>query len=110
GEKQRVALARAILKDSPIFFFDEATSALDTQTERAIMSNVREILSQKQCTAVFIAHRLRTVADADIIFVLKDGELVEQGRHEELMVLGGVYKEMWDIQEGSHIHADARTD
>ncbi|KAJ1920735.1 Iron-sulfur clusters transporter atm1, mitochondrial [Mycoemilia scoparia] len=99
GEKQRVALSRAILKRAPIIFFDEATSALDTHTENEILANIREILSQQQCTAIFIAHRLRTISDADIIFVLKDGVVVEQGRHEELLALNGIYRDMWDMQE-----------
>ncbi|RKP25377.1 iron-sulfur clusters transporter atm1 [Syncephalis pseudoplumigaleata] len=102
GEKQRVALARTILKDPPILFFDEATSALDTHTEQSILANIRSLLDEKHCTSVFIAHRLRTISDADLIVVLKDGEVVEQGRHESLLsgVEGqGVYRDMWWSQE-----------
>ncbi|RKP05127.1 iron-sulfur clusters transporter ATM1, mitochondrial [Thamnocephalis sphaerospora] len=102
GEKQRVALARTILKNPPILFFDEATSALDTHTEQSILANIRGILHDRQCTSVFIAHRLRTISDADLIIVLRDGQVVEQGRHEELLsgqVGHGVYREMWQSQE-----------
>ncbi|KAJ2669815.1 Iron-sulfur clusters transporter atm1, mitochondrial, partial [Coemansia sp. RSA 1285] len=74
GEKQRIALARALLKQPPILFFDEGTSALDVSTEQSILENIRDILNQQKCTAIFIAHRLRTIMDVDIIFVLKDGQ------------------------------------
>ncbi|KAJ2590828.1 Iron-sulfur clusters transporter atm1, mitochondrial [Coemansia sp. RSA 1722] len=99
GEKQRIALARAILKRPPILFFDEGTSALDITTEQSILANIREILNEQKCTAIFIAHRLRTIMDVDIIFVLKDGQVVEQGTHWELLRKNGVYRQMWSIQE-----------
>ncbi|KAJ1970970.1 Iron-sulfur clusters transporter atm1, mitochondrial [Dimargaris xerosporica] len=102
GEKQRVALARAILKNAPIVFFDEATSALDTRTEQAILNRVRELLRDKQQTSIFIAHRLRTIYDSDLILVLKDGQLCEQGTHEQLLCQTeghGVYRQMWEMQE-----------
>ncbi|KAJ2780913.1 Iron-sulfur clusters transporter atm1, mitochondrial [Coemansia interrupta] len=99
GEKQRIALARAILKRPPILFFDEGTSALDITTEQSILANIREILSEQKCTAIFIAHRLRTIMDVDVIFVLKDGQVVEQGTHWELLRKNGVYRQMWSIQE-----------
>ncbi|KAH8924838.1 P-loop containing nucleoside triphosphate hydrolase protein [Atractiella rhizophila] len=99
GEKQRLAVARLLLKDSPILFFDEATSALDTYTEEALMSNIRQTLLRKNRTSIFVAHRLRTIADADIIIVLKDGFVAEQGSHQELMLReGGVYRDMWENQ------------
>ncbi|KAJ2440471.1 Iron-sulfur clusters transporter atm1, mitochondrial, partial [Coemansia sp. RSA 2424] len=104
GEKQRIALARAILKQPPIMFFDEGTSALDVSTERSILINIRQILDEQKCTAIFIAHRLRTIMDVDIIFVLKDGMVVEKGTHWELLKLDGVYREMWNMQESqSHL-------
>ncbi|KAJ2168551.1 Iron-sulfur clusters transporter atm1, mitochondrial [Coemansia sp. RSA 562] len=78
GEKQRIALARALLKRPPILFFDEGTSALDVSTEQSILTNIRKVLDEQKCTAIFIAHRLRTIMDADVIFVLKDGQVVEQ--------------------------------
>jgi ABC transporter ATM len=70
GEKQRVALSRAILKNSPIWFFDEATSALDTHTEQGLLSNIRSVLHEKGGTSMFIAHRLRTIADAGNVVTL----------------------------------------
>ncbi|KAL1921354.1 uncharacterized protein VTP21DRAFT_11070 [Calcarisporiella thermophila] len=100
GEKQRIALARAILKDPPILFFDEATSALDANTEQELLANIRAVLQQKCRTSLFVAHRLRTIADADKIIVLRDGQVVEQGHHEELLRLpSGVYRSMWEMQE-----------
>ncbi|KAJ2763033.1 Iron-sulfur clusters transporter atm1, mitochondrial, partial [Coemansia nantahalensis] len=93
GEKQRISLARALLKRPPIMFFDEGTSALDVATEHAILGNIRRVLRSENCTAVFIAHRLRTIMDVDVIFVLKDGHVVEQGSHSELLRIGGVYRD-----------------
>jgi len=101
GEKQRLAISRLLLKDPPILFFDEATSALDTYTEQALMQNINSILKDKARTSVFVAHRLRTIFDCDIIFVLKDGEVVESGTHSELLQLDGVYSHLWAAQEAS---------
>ena len=101
GEKQRLAVSRLILKDPPILFFDEATSALDTYTEQALLQNINSILKEKARTSVFIAHRLRTIFDSDIIFVLKDGEVVESGTHNELCEQQGVYANLWAAQERS---------
>ncbi|CAL1717356.1 unnamed protein product [Somion occarium] len=95
GEKQRLAVARVLLKDPPILFFDEATSALDAHTESELMKNINSLLQEKQRTSIFIAHRLRTVVEADLIFVLKEGQVVEQGTHDELMRRGGLYYSMW---------------
>ncbi|KAF9964041.1 Iron-sulfur clusters transporter atm1, mitochondrial [Mortierella alpina] len=103
GEKQRVALSRAILKNSPIMFFDEATSALDTHTEQGLLANIRSVLHEKGGTSMFVAHRLRTIADADEIIVLKEGQIAERGRHDELLKKGGIYRHMWDTQEGEAI-------
>ena len=105
GEKQRVAIARTILKDPPILLFDEATSALDTETEQAIQQNLRELARGK--TALVIAHRLSTVVDADEILVLDAGQIVERGRHRELVARGGVYAAMWARQQEDP-DADAR--
>ncbi|PCH39371.1 nucleoside triphosphate hydrolase protein [Wolfiporia cocos MD-104 SS10] len=95
GEKQRLAVARVLLKDPPILFFDEATSALDAHSEAELMRNINSLLSEKSRTSIFIAHRLRTVVEADLIIVLKDGEVVEQGTHDELIRAGGLYYSMW---------------
>jgi len=95
GEKQRLAVARLILKDPPLLFFDEATSALDTQTEGALLQNINSILKEKKRTSVFVAHRLRTVYDADLIIVLSEGRVAESGTHQQLINRGGMYSELW---------------
>ncbi|KAI0836026.1 P-loop containing nucleoside triphosphate hydrolase protein [Hypoxylon sp. FL0890] len=99
GEKQRLAISRLLLKDPPLIFFDEATSALDTHTEQALMQNINSILREKARTSVFVAHRLRTIYDADLIIVLKEGRVAEQGTHKELIDSGGLYSELWSAQE-----------
>ncbi|KAI9453320.1 P-loop containing nucleoside triphosphate hydrolase protein [Lactarius psammicola] len=98
GEKQRLAVARVLLKDPPILFFDEATAALDAQTESELMKNINATLLDSARTSIFIAHRLRTVVEADVIIVLKEGTVVEQGTHEELLRAGGLYYSMWQEQ------------
>ncbi|KAK1593482.1 ABC transporter [Colletotrichum navitas] len=99
GEKQRLAVSRLLLKDPPLLFFDEATSALDTHTEQALMLNINSILREKSRTSVFVAHRLRTIFDADLIIVLKEGNVAEMGTHRELIDRGGLYAELWSAQE-----------
>ncbi|ROT37982.1 iron-sulfur clusters transporter atm1 [Sodiomyces alkalinus F11] len=99
GEKQRLAVSRLLLKDPPLLFFDEATSALDTHTEQALMANINSILREKARTSVFVAHRLRTIFDADLIIVLKEGAVAEMGTHRELIDRGGPYAELWSAQE-----------
>lgn len=96
GQKQRIAIARAILKDAPILLLDEATSALDTQSEKQIQSALRDLMRGR--TTFVIAHRLSTILDADIICVVKDGHIVEQGTDAELVALNGEYKKLRDIQ------------
>ncbi|KAG6878891.1 hypothetical protein C0992_006828 [Termitomyces sp. T32_za158] len=98
GEKQRLAVARVLLKDPPILFFDEATSALDAHTESELMKNINNTLLDKARTSIFIAHRLRTVVEADLIIVMKDGVVVEEGTHEELLRQHGLYHSMWQQQ------------
>jgi ATP-binding cassette, subfamily B, heavy metal transporter len=97
GEKQRVAIARTLLKNPPILMLDEATSALDTHTEREIQSALKEISRNR--TTLVIAHRLSTVVDADEILVLDNGQIVERGRHDDLMARGGAYAAMWNRQK-----------
>ena len=99
GEKQRLAVSRLILKDPPLLFFDEATSALDTHTEQTLLNNINGIIREKARTSVFIAHRLRTIHDSDVIIVLKDGRVAEQGTHESLVDRDGIYAELWSTQE-----------
>lgn len=96
GEKQRVAIARTILKAPKIILLDEATSSLDTHTERNIQTALYRVCTNR--TTIIIAHRLSTIIHADEILVLKDGEIVERGRHEELISCCGVYHAMWQEQ------------
>jgi ABC-type multidrug transport system fused ATPase/permease subunit len=96
GQKQRIAIARAILKDAPILLLDEATSALDTQSEKLIQSALNDLMVGR--TTFVIAHRLSTILDADIICVIKDGQIVEMGTDAELCALDGEYKRLRDIQ------------
>jgi ATP-binding cassette subfamily B protein len=97
GEKQRVAIARTLLKNPPILLLDEATSALDTHTEREIQSALK--LVSKNRTTLVIAHRLSTIIDADEILVLDRGQIIERGRHGELIARGGAYAAMWNRQK-----------
>nr|XP_058156077.1 ATP-binding cassette sub-family B member 6 isoform X2 [Dasypus novemcinctus] len=97
GEKQRVAIARTILKAPDIILLDEATSALDTPNERAIQAALAKICANR--TTIVVAHRLSTVVHADQILVIKDGCIMERGRHEALLSRGGVYADMWQLQQ-----------
>lgn len=96
GQRQRIAIARALLKDSPILILDEATSALDTESEKAIQKGLDVLMRDR--TTLVIAHRLSTIQDADLIVVLHDGALVEQGTHTQLMAIDGHYRSLHDIQ------------
>ncbi|SPA13643.1 putative peptide-transporting ATPase ABC transporter, membrane component, C_term Response regulator receiver domain [Cupriavidus taiwanensis] len=97
GERQRVAIARAMLKRPPIVVFDEATSALDTRSERAIQQELSEVARGR--TALIIAHRLSTIVDADRILVMEHGRIVEDGNHATLLERGGIYTQMWQLQQ-----------
>jgi len=97
GEKQRVGIARTLLKNPPILLLDEATSALDTETERDIQGALKRAGQGR--TVITIAHRLSTVADADRIVVLEDGQIVEQGTHAELLERQGRYASLWQRQQ-----------
>lgn len=97
GEKQRVAIARTILKNPSILIFDEATSALDSRSEKAIQRELNEL--SKSRTTLIIAHRLSTIVHADQILVLNQGELIESGRHQELLFRSGEYSRMWALQQ-----------
>jgi ATP-binding cassette subfamily B protein len=96
GEKQRVAIARTLVKNPPILLLDEATSALDTRTEQEILSTLHSVAEGR--TSLSIAHRLSTIADADMILVLSEGQLAEQGTHQDLLRQAGLYAEMWARQ------------
>ncbi|XP_075037121.1 ATP-binding cassette sub-family B member 6 [Mixophyes fleayi] len=100
GEKQRVAIARTILKAPQIVLLDEATSALDTETERNIQASLAKVCINR--TTVVVAHRLSTVINADQILVLKEGQILERGRHDELLDKGGIYAGMWQKQQSGN--------
>lgn len=96
GQRQRISIARAVLKNPPILILDEATSALDTESERLVQDALINLMKNR--TTIVIAHRLSTVIHADEICVLHEGQIVERGKHEELLALNGVYKRLHDIQ------------
>ncbi len=99
GERQRISIARAILKDSPIIIMDEATASLDTESESRVQEALSGLIADK--TVIIIAHRMRTVQNADRIVVLKGGKVAEQGRPEDLMEQGGMFSDMVKIQSGT---------
>lgn len=96
GEKQRISIARAMLKDAPIVLLDEATASIDPENERLIQQAIQALRTEK--TLIVIAHRLTTIAAADQILVLDQGQLVEQGQHQNLIKQGGLYQRLWDIR------------
>jgi ATP-binding cassette subfamily B protein len=98
GQRQRLAIARAILKNPPILILDEATSAVDNETEAAIQRSLERVTKDR--TTIAIAHRLSTVRNADCIYVMERGQLVEQGRHEQLLQQQGIYASLWRVQTG----------
>jgi len=99
GEKQRISIARAILKEAPIILLDEATASLDPENEAGIQQAIHSLISGK--TVIVIAHRLKTIKGADQIIVLNQGEIVERGRHMELLKLEGLYAHMWNLQQNN---------
>ena len=101
GQRQRIAIARAIVKDSPLLILDEATSALDSESEQHIQQALLELMNDR--TAIVIAHRLSTIQKMDRIIVLDDGEIKEDGSHEELLKQNGIYASLWKHQSGGFI-------
>lgn len=98
GQRQRIAIARAVLKNAPVLILDEATSAVDNETEAALQRSISKISNDR--TAIIIAHRLSTIRNAERIIVLENGEIIEDGNHEELVLLQGTYARMWAVQTG----------
>ena len=96
GQRQRVSIARAMLKNAPILLLDEATSALDTESERKVQAALAELMKER--TTLVIAHRLSTIVDADIIYVVDQGRVVEQGSHSALLDQDGVYAKLFAMQ------------
>jgi len=96
GQRQRIAIARAMLKNAPILLLDEATSSLDSESERQVQDALRDLMRGR--TTLVIAHRLSTIVDADLIYVLEDGKIVESGRHAELLARAGAYARLYALQ------------
>ncbi len=98
GQRQRLAIARAVLKDAPLLILDEATSAVDNETEASLQRSIEYV--SKGRTTLIIAHRLSTIRNCDTILVMDNGQIVEQGEHDELVSLGGIYSRLWRVQTG----------
>lgn len=96
GQKQRLSIARAVLKNPPIMILDEATSALDTESERLVQKALENMMRNR--TSIVIAHRLSTIQNADRIVVMQNGEIVEQGKHDELLASAGTYSKLVEMQ------------
>ncbi|MBQ3871078.1 MAG: ATP-binding cassette domain-containing protein, partial [Clostridia bacterium] len=96
GQRQLMTIARAMIHDAPLLILDEATSSVDTRTEQMVQDAMNRLMKGR--TSFTIAHRLSTIRDADIILVMKDGDIVETGNHEELLNMHGVYAELWNSQ------------
>jgi ATP-binding cassette subfamily B protein len=101
GEKQRVSIARAILANKKILVLDEATSALDSETEHEIQKSLQKLLIGR--TSIIIAHRLSTIMSADRIIVMRNGKIIQEGNHEDLIKQEGEYKKLWNLQKGGYI-------
>ena len=101
GQRQRIAIARAMLADAPILVLDEATSALDSESEAQVQQALARLMEGR--TTIVVAHRLSTVASLDRIVVLKEGAIVEDGPHSQLVEAGGEYSRLWDRQTGAFV-------
>jgi subfamily B ATP-binding cassette protein MsbA len=99
GQRQRIAIARAVIRNTPILILDEPSSGLDAESEKLVFDALDRLLKGK--TSIVIAHRLSTIRSADVIFVIKDGAVVERGTHNELAAAGGLYSELYEIQFGA---------
>ncbi|HLV10162.1 MAG TPA: ATP-binding cassette domain-containing protein, partial [Halanaerobiales bacterium] len=96
GQKQRLAIARTLIRNCPILIFDDSLSAVDTETDAAIRKALKE--ESRNATTIIISHRVNTLAEADLIIVLEEGQVVQSGTHQELIKDNGFYKRVWEIQ------------
>jgi ABC-type multidrug transport system fused ATPase/permease subunit len=96
GQRQRITIARAIIRDAPILVLDEPSAGLDAESEQLVFDALRYLMQGR--TSIVIAHRLATVRSADVIFVVDDGRVIEQGTHGELIKLGGLYSRLYELQ------------
>jgi subfamily B ATP-binding cassette protein MsbA len=108
GQRQRIAIARAIIRNTPILILDEPTSGLDSASEKLVFEALDRLMEGK--TSIVIAHRLSTVRRADVVFVVKDGFIVESGTHEQLLALGGLYSELYELQFRGDAEEDTTTE
>jgi ATP-binding cassette subfamily B multidrug efflux pump len=104
GQRQRIAIARVLLKNAPILVLDEATSALDSEVEAAIQTSLNRLMDGK--TVIAIAHRLSTIAAMDRLIIIDNGNIIEQGSHQDLLAHGGIYAKLWQHQTGGFIGLD----
>jgi subfamily B ATP-binding cassette protein MsbA len=106
GQRQRIAIARAVIRNTPILILDEPTSGLDLASEKLVFDALDRLMQDK--TTIVIAHRLSTVRGADVIFVVQDGEIVEKGKHEQLLARGGLYSELYELQFNDEANLEAQ--
>jgi subfamily B ATP-binding cassette protein MsbA len=99
GQRQRIAIARAVIRNTPILILDEPTSGLDSQSEQVVFEALERLMTTRTC--IVIAHHLATIIRADAIFVVKDSQLAESGTHDTLLAAGGIYAELYKIQNGA---------
>jgi ATP-binding cassette, subfamily B, bacterial len=99
GQRQRISIARAILKDAPVLVLDEATASVDNETEAAIHRSIERLEAGR--SMIVIAHRLSTVRNAHRIYVMEDGKILEQGKHDDLLARNGLYASLWNVQTGA---------
>jgi subfamily B ATP-binding cassette protein MsbA len=106
GQRQRIAIARAVIRNTPILILDEPTSGLDSASEKLVFEALDRLMEKR--TTIVIAHRLSTVRSADVIFVVQDGEIVEKGKHEQLLEHSGLYSELYELQFNDEASLEAQ--
>ena len=107
GQRQRIAIARAIIRNSPILILDEPSSGLDALSEKLVFEALDRLMEGKAC--VVVAHRLATIRRADVIFVVKDGAIIETGKHDDLIRSGGLYSELYELQCRTDVEVEKET-